>query len=95
MRNYELIYVVKPDLDEEALNQLQEKITSIITQQGGQTTEVNEWGKRRLAYEINDYREGVYVEVSFVGNNAVVQELDRVIKITDSVIRHLIVRPQE
>lgn len=95
MRKYELLYVLQPDLDEEQLKALQEKVADIITQQGGQIEEVKEWGKRRLAYEIANQREGFYIEVHFSGSPQVVEELDRVIKITNGILRHIVVRIEE
>ncbi|MGI6365705.1 MAG: 30S ribosomal protein S6 [Bacillota bacterium] len=95
MRKYELLYILQPDLDEEQLQALQEKVTGLIAEQGGQNTEVKEWGKRRLAYEIADFREGYYVEVHFEGTPQVVEELDRVIKITSGILRHIVIRIEE
>lgn len=95
MRKYELLYVLQPDLDEEQMQALQEKVANIIAEQGGQNTEVKEWGKRRLAYEIADYREGYYIEVHFEGTPQVVQELERVIKITSGILRHIVIRIEE
>jgi len=95
MRKYEMLYVLQPDLDEEQLQALQGKVSGIITEQGGQGTEVKEWGKRRLAYEIADFREGYYIEVHFEGTPQDVEELERVIKITNGILRHIIVRIEE
>jgi small subunit ribosomal protein S6 len=95
MRKYELLYILKPDLEEEQLAALQEKVAGIITQQGGQTEDVKEWGKRRLNYEIANYREGYYIEIHFDGTPEVILELERVIKITDGILRHIIVRIEE
>lgn len=95
MRKYELLYVLQPDLDEEQLKALQEKVAEIITQQGGQIEEVKEWGKRRLAYEIANQMEGFYIEVHFSGSAQVVEELERVIKITNGILRHIVVRIEE
>ena len=95
MRKYELLYVLQPNLEEEQLQTLQERVLTIIREQGGQDTEVKEWGKRRLAYEISDFREGYYVEVHFQGTPQVVAELDRVLKITNGILRHLLVREEE
>jgi len=95
MRKYELLYVIQPNLDEEQEKFLQEKVSNIISEQGGQIEETKEWGKRRLAYEIQDHREGYYIEVQFQGTPHLVTELDRVIKITDGILRHIIIRTEE
>lgn len=92
MTKYELVYILTPELDQEAIQALIEKFNGIITNQGGTVDEVNEWGKKRLAYEINDIKEGYYVLVNFSGNGEVVNELDRIFKITEGILRYLIVK---
>lgn len=95
MRNYEVVFVVKPDLEAEATAAVVEKFTRLVTEQGGQVTAVDQWGKKRMAYEVRKYREGYYVLMQFQGTPAVAQELERVLKITDEVIRYLITRLDE
>jgi len=95
MREYELLYMIQPDLEEEKATQLQERVAEIITQQGGQIQEVKEWGKRRLAYEIDDHREAFYIEVHFQGTPEVVEELERVIKITSGYMRSIVTRIED
>ncbi|WP_028308968.1 30S ribosomal protein S6 [Desulfitibacter alkalitolerans] len=92
MRNYECMYILHPELSEEELNQHVEKFTSIITDQGGLVEKTDLWGRRRLAYEVKKLKEGYYVLVLFQGEPAAAQELERVFKITETVIRYLIVR---
>lgn len=92
MTNYELVYILTPELDQEATQAYIEKFNGIITNQGGTVDEVNEWGKKRLAYEINDIKEGYYVLVNFSGNGEVINELDRIFKITDGILRYLVVK---
>ncbi len=91
VRHYELMFVVKPDLDEEALTGVVERFTGIVTERGGLVNNVDRWGKRRLAYEIDDYREGYYVVVDMNCEPAVTNEVTRVMRITDSILRHIIV----
>ncbi len=95
MRKYEILYVLRPDLTDEAVLANREKFNSLITNNGGEIVKVDEMGKRRLAYEIQDFKEGVYTVVYFQGTNETVNELDRVIKITEDVIRYLIVKEEE
>lgn len=95
MRNYEMMYVVKPDLDEEKLAAVVEKFNGLIAANGGEVVTSDKWGKRRLAYEINDYREGIYILVNFKGEAGTAQELDRVMKITDEILRFMIIRKDE
>jgi small subunit ribosomal protein S6 len=91
MRNYELMYIIRPDVELETVQALMEKFQGIIVN-GGEIVKNDIYGKRRLAYEINKHREGTYVLVHFTAPATVVTELERVLKITDEVIRHMIVR---
>lgn len=91
MRKYEVMYIIRPDVEQEALQALVDKFNGIISN-GGEVTKTDVIGKRRLAYEINKLRDGYFVLVHFNATAEVVNELDRVMKITDEVIRTLIVR---
>ena len=95
MSAYELMYIVKPDLDDQAVQQEIEKVGQLIETNGGQIKKVTPWGKRRLAYTVKDNREGHYVVAEFDLEQAKVQEVERVLKISDSVFRHLLVRQDE
>jgi small subunit ribosomal protein S6 len=90
MRKYELMYIIRTDLEQEAVEATVAKFQAIINNGGGEISSHDLMGKRRLAYEIKKYRDGHYVLVKFNSTPAVVAELDRVIRITDEVIRHLI-----
>ena len=87
--NYELLYIIDPDLNEEETKAIVEKFTNLINDNGS-VTETDEWGKRKLAYLINDKPEGYYVLVHFTAGPQFPAELDRVLKITDGVMRSLI-----
>lgn len=89
MRKYEVMYIIRTDIEEEAIQSAIEKFNGIITN-GGEITKSNVIGKRRLAYEINKFRDGHYVLINFTAEPAVVAELERVMKISDEVIRYLI-----
>lgn len=92
MTQYELMVIIRPDLEEEALASAKEKVEQTIAENGGRISEVNEMGKRRFAYEINRLREGIYQVYTFEADRpAVVDELDRVLKIDDRYVRHLII----
>lgn len=95
MRNYELMFILKPDMEEEAIQQAIDKYTGIVTQGQGEVVSVDKWGKRRLAYEIKDLHEGYYVLVEFKSEPAVVVELDRVMKISDDMLRFMIINKDE
>lgn len=87
---YETIFVVNPSLNEEETKQVVERFTSLIGE-NGEISKTDEWGKRRLAYPIQDFTEGYYVYVSFQSKPDFPAELDRIYKITDAVIRSIIV----
>lgn len=94
MSRYELVYILKPDVGEEKRTQLLEKLRGIIETEG--TIEnVDEWGSRRLAYEIDKLSEGYYVLIDFNSGTDGINELNRNLGIADEVIRHLIVRVGE
>ncbi|WCK54510.1 30S ribosomal protein S6 [Aneurinibacillus sp. Ricciae_BoGa-3] len=95
MRKYEVMYILRPDLQEEAVKADVERFAAVITDNGGEMEKVNEQGKKRLAYEINDFREGYYVLMNFQSEPAAVNEMERLMKISDDVIRYLIVREDE
>ncbi len=95
VRKYECMYILHPGLDEEKYTQLVEKFNNIVVEQAGVIDQVDLWGKRRMAYEVNKLREGYYVLFLFQGEPAVAQELERVLKITDGVIKHLLTRREE
>ena len=88
------MYIVKP-IDEEAFEACVKKFDSLIADNGGTVEKTDRWGKKRLAYEIQDFVEGIYVLVTFQANGKIVKELDRVMKISDDILRHMIVRKGE
>ena len=90
LRDYELMYVVRPDLDEDGLRMAQEAVQGLVEGQGGEVVNTTPWGKRRLAYEIAGLRDGHYVIVEFRGDGSKVKELERALRINDQVIRHMI-----
>ncbi|PMB03649.1 30S ribosomal protein S6 [Fischerella thermalis CCMEE 5273] len=91
MHRYELMYITRPELDEEKLNGTREKVQGHITDNNGEVIEQEHFGKRRLAYLVDDYREGTYTVVTFQGNTDTVNELDRLLKLNDDVIRHMVI----
>ena len=92
--NYEAVYILDPALSEEAIADLVAKFKGVV-ESNGTVSEVDEWGKRRLAYPINDENDGYYVLVNYSCEPEFPAELDRVLKITDSVLRSLIVAKDE
>ena len=92
--SYETIFIIDATLEEESVKALQDKFTNLIAK-NGTVESVDEWGKRRLAYEINDKTEGYYVLVNFTADTEFPKELDRQYKITDGILRTIIVRKDE
>ncbi|MBI2955662.1 MAG: 30S ribosomal protein S6 [Chloroflexi bacterium] len=92
MRDYELVFIVNPQIVEEDLEGVIKKVSQLISNSGGEVTEVNPWGRRRLAYPINRFREGTYVTTKLRLNPASASELERNLKLTEEVIRYLLVK---
>ena len=95
MRNYECMFILKPEMEEEAIQLAIDKYSAIVTDGKGEMVSVDKWGKRRLAYEIKDLFEGFYVLMIFKSEPAVVKELDRVMKISDDMLRFMIINQDE
>jgi len=95
VRNYEVMYIIKPEVEEEKVTALVEKFKALVEERGAEVTKLDKWGKRRLAYEINHMKEGIYVVMQFKAEAAAAAELDRVMKINDDIIRHMITREDE
>ena len=92
MKSYEIMYIVKP-MEDDAFETIVSKYNELIAQNGGIVEKTDRWGKKRLAYEIQDFNEGLYVLVTFSAEPACVKELDRVKKIsTNDILRHMIIR---
>ena len=94
-RQYEVVYVVSPEITEEGVTELHERIAEIVGQLDGTIDKTDNWGRRRLAYEINRHREGTYVIETVTGPGTLVTELDRRLRVMEQLLRHLIVRVDE
>jgi small subunit ribosomal protein S6 len=95
MRKYEIMYIIRPDMEEEAQKALIERFNTILTDNGAEIEKVKEVGKKRLAYEINDYRDGYYVLINFSGDEKSVNEFDRLAKFSEDIIRHIAIREDD
>ncbi|MBM7648151.1 small subunit ribosomal protein S6 [Bacillus ectoiniformans] len=95
MKKYEFMYIIRPTLDEDAKKAVVERFDNILTSSGAEIIDSKDWGKRRLAYEINDFREGFYQLVHANAESAAVNEFDRLAKISDDIIRHIVVKEEE
>ncbi|HJH42556.1 MAG TPA: 30S ribosomal protein S6 [Rubneribacter badeniensis] len=92
MKAYELLFFVAPSTDEETRAAVMRRIETTISDAKGTVDNVDNWGKRKLAYEINGLTDGDYTLVDFHADPADVAELDRILRITDTVVRHMIVK---
>jgi len=92
LRDYEILYIVRPELDEEQLAAANATVNQLIESLGGAVQKTDVWGRRRLAYEVRHLREGQYVLTDFQIDPARVPELEGTLKISDTVFRHLVVR---
>lgn len=89
---YDVTYIIRPNIDEEAKTALVERFDAILKDNGAEIIESKDWEKRRLAYEINDFREGIYHVVKISAADAKgINEFDRLAKINDDILRHMIV----
>lgn len=91
MKAYELLFFVAPSIDEETRAAVMKRIDVALTEANGTVDNVDNWGKRKLAYEINGLTDGDYTLIDFHADPAAIAELDRVLRITDAVVRHMIV----
>jgi small subunit ribosomal protein S6 len=92
MRRYELMLVIRPDVADDAVQAIIDRVTRSLMTAGGQITKVSPWGRRRLAYQIGQFREGSYFIVVFDAPAEAVADLERSLNITEEVMRHLVTR---
>ncbi len=92
MRDYELVVIISPEVAEEEIPGTLEKIGRFITERGGSITEVNQWGRRKLAYPIKNFMEGNYVLTQFKMEPGLTADLEASLGISEEILRHLLVR---
>ncbi|MDI2130452.1 30S ribosomal protein S6 [Yinghuangia seranimata] len=95
MRNYELMVILDPDLEERAVSPLLEQFLNVVRNGGGKVEKIDTWGRRRLAYEIKKKSEGIYAVVDLAAEPAVIKELDRQMNLNESVMRTKVLRPDQ
>ena len=96
MRTYEIMYIVRPSIEEDAKKALVEHFNGILSSEGSEVLEEKDWGKRRLAYEINDFKEGFYNIVRIkTDNSKSTDEFQRLAKINDDIIRYIVIREDQ
>lgn len=94
--HYEITYIIKPDMEEDAKKVLIDRFDKILTDNGAKVIDSKDWEKKRLAYEIANYKEGIYHIVNVdADNDEAINEFDRLSKIEDSILRHMIVRRED
>lgn len=94
MRAFEIMFILVPD-EKEVLDKEIRSVEELIQNNGGKLEKTDQWGKKRLAYDIRDLEEGYYVLISFSAERTCVRELDRVMRIKESVLRHMIISKGE
>ncbi len=94
-RQYELVYIVSPEAAEQQVADLHAQIEAVVARMGGRIERTENWGRRKLAYEIGHHKEGTYVLEVIDGSGELMKELDRRLKVFDQVVRHLAVRVDE
>lgn len=95
MRDYEVLYIVRPDLDDEKVQDAVKRVNTLIQRSGGTAERTSLWGKRKLAYEVKHQKDGFYVLQDFQLDPERIGELEAGLKITEQVLRHLVVRKPE
>ncbi|MEZ5421296.1 MAG: 30S ribosomal protein S6 [Vicinamibacterales bacterium] len=94
-RRYELVYIMKPEATEAEVAELQSQVEAIIGRVGGTLEKTEAWGRRKLAYDIGKHKEGFYVLHVIVGSGDLMKEIDRRLKVTEGLLRHMVVRVDE
>lgn len=94
-REYELVYILAPETGEQEMADLHTQVEQIVQRFGGTVQKTENWGRRKLAYEIGHHREGTYVIETIAGGGDAIKEIDRRLRVTDAVLRHLAVRVDE
>ncbi|MBG9446260.1 MULTISPECIES: 30S ribosomal protein S6 [Bacillales] len=95
MRKYEVMYIIRPNIEDEAKKALVERFNTILTDNGAEVSESKDWGKRRLAYEINDFRDGYYQLMNVNAEATAVDEFTRLAKISEDIIRYIVVKDEK
>jgi small subunit ribosomal protein S6 len=94
-RKYELVYVMRPEASEAEVAELQKQVEAIIARVGGTLEKTDVWGRRKLAYDIGNHKEGFYVLHVIDGGGELMKEIDRRLRVTEGLLRHLVVRVDE
>lgn len=95
MRTYEIVFIAAPNTAEEDLNKLNSQLEAVVTDLGGKIAKTDVWGRKKLAYKIGKHDEGIYVVLYIEGSGSEIAEVERRLRVSDLVIRHLTVRTDE
>ncbi|SDC69482.1 30S ribosomal protein S6 [Shouchella lonarensis] len=95
MRKYEIMYIIAPNLEESATKEIIERYNKVLTDNGAEILQAKGVGKKRLAYEINDFKDGFYVLLNVQAETAAINEFNRLIKINENVMRVLVVKDEQ
>ncbi len=95
MRNYEIMYIIRPNIEEDAQKALVERFNGILTDNGAEINETKEMGKKRLAYEIENFNSGIYMLLNINSNTEAIDEFSRLMKINDDVLRFMTINLEE
>jgi len=87
-REYETIYIMRPDIDAEGAERVGARLSEVVDREKGRLTKVELWGRRRLAYDIAKHRRGIYVYLKYLGDGAVVSEVERSLRLSDGVLKY-------
>ncbi|MBL9027022.1 MAG: 30S ribosomal protein S6 [Myxococcales bacterium] len=87
-REYETIYILRPDIDADGADKVGQRVNEVVGRENGKMTKVELWGRRRLAYDISKHKRGVYVYLKYLGTGAVVNEVERNLRLSDDVIKY-------
>lgn len=94
MTDYETLYILRPDLGEELVDQQIAKYQTLLNEQGVQNLEIQHRGKRRLAYDIGKFREGVYIQMNYEAQGTAIAIMERAMRLSDEVIRYMTIKPE-
>ncbi len=95
MTRYEVIFIVHPDRTDEEARKVAERVGEVVAREGGEVLKVEEWGKRKLAYEVEKQSKGIYLLMHIAGTGKVVNEVERMLRISDDVLKYLTVAVDE
>ena len=95
LREYETIYILRPDIDADSADRVAQRVTDVVEREHGKLVKFESWGRRKLAYEVQKQRKGVYIYVKYLGKGGLVQELERNLRMQDVVLKHLTVQVRD